>query len=81
VYVFCAAALLLGFSLSKLSKVSKSGGWCAYKSKDNSYEKTPSDITESIEGTTMSPRFSGHHNDGEWEYSNEDSLFEIGDIS
>jgi hypothetical protein len=81
VYVFCAAALLLGFSLSKLSKVSKSRGWCAYKSKDNNYEKTPSDIPESMEGTTTSPRLYGHHNDGEWEYSNEDALFEIGDIS
>ncbi len=84
VYVFCAAALLLGFSLSKLSKVSKSRGWCSYKSKDNNYEKTPldnDDITESMEGMTISPRSSGHHNGVEWEYSNEDSLFEIGEIS
>jgi hypothetical protein len=78
VYIFCAGALVLGFSLSILSKISKSRGWCAYKSKDNKYMQTPLDIDEtqeSMEGMTISS------NSSDWEYSNEDSVFEIGEIS
>jgi hypothetical protein len=78
VYVFCAGALLLGFSLSKLSKISKSRGWSDNNSKDGKYEHTPLDIDdtpESMEGMTISS------NSSDWEYSNEDSVFEIGEIS
>jgi hypothetical protein len=88
VYIFCAGALLLSYLLSKFADVASSRGWAAYESKGNKfnkYEKTQlenDDTTEPTVGTshltplnvTSSSNFA--HNEQEWEYSNEEGVFE-----
>ncbi len=88
VYIFCAGALLLSYLLSKFADVASSRGWAAYESKGNKfnkYEKTQlenDDTTEPIVGTShftpLNVTSSSNYapKEKEWEYSNEEGVFE-----